>query len=390
MNDVEALRPVFDQAQRRALIVGVAASLPLIAGAFSSTQHFFEAYLYGYILWLGLSLGSLGILILHHLVSGHWGNLIQRIVESGARLTVLMALLFIPVLLGMQHLFPWTDHDYVEASHVLHQKAGYLNVPFFLARAALYFILWIGIAFWLSRTSQLQDRTADVTLVRKMKIFSGPSMVLFVLTVSFASVDWMMSLEPEWYSVIFGMQTIVGAVLTTLSFAIIVVRLLANREPISDVITTRHVHHLGNLLMAFTILWAYMAFSQFLIIWSGNLPEDNMYYIRRLGTGWNVVAAFLLIAHFFVPLMVLLSRRVKRAINTLAYIAAGIFFMRLVDYFWLIMPAFSHEAFRFHWLDVVAPVAIGGVWVAAFIWQVKGQPLVPLHDPRFDDDGGGH
>lgn len=390
MNDVETLRPQFDQAQRRALIVGLVAALPLIAGAFISTRQFFEAYLYGYTVWLGLSLGSLGILILHHLVSGHWGNLIQRIVESGARLLALMALLFIPVLLGMHHLYPWTDHAVVEASHVLHQKAGYLNIPFFLARAALYFILWIGMALWLSKTSRLQDRSADVTLVRKMKIFSGPSMVLFVLTVTFASVDWLMSLEPEWYSVIFGMQMIVGAVLTTLAFAIIVVRMLADREPISEVITTRHVHHLGNLLMAFTILWAYMAFSQFLIIWSGNLPEDNMYYLRRLGTGWNIVALILLVGHFFVPLLVLLSRRVKRAINTLALIAAGIFVMRLVDWFWLIMPAFSHEAFRLHWLDLVAPIAIGGIWVAAFIWQVKGQPLVPLHDPRFYDEGGGY
>lgn len=390
MNDAEALRARFDKAQRRALIVGLVAALPLVAGAFFSTRQFFEAYLYGYTIWLGLSLGSLGILILHHLVSGHWGNLIQRIVESGARLLVLMALLFLPIVLGMHHLYPWTDHAYVEASHVLHQKSGYLNIPFFLARATLYFLMWIGMAFWLSKTSRLQDSSADVTLVRKMKIFSGPSLVLFVLTVTFASVDWLMSLEPEWYSVIFGMQTIVGAVLTTLAFAIVVVRLLADREPISGVITTRHIHHLGNLLMAFTILWAYMAFSQFLIIWSGNLPEDNMYYLRRLGTGWNVVALILLIGHFFVPLLVLLSRRVKRAIHSLALIAAGIFVMRFVDWFWLIMPAFSHEAFRFHWLDLVAPVAIGGIWVAAFIWQVKGQPLVPLHDPRFYDDGGGH
>lgn len=388
MNDVDALRPKFNSIQQRATVVGAVGVLMLAAGALMSTQQFFQSYLYGWLMWFGLSLGCLGILILHHLVSGHWGNVIQRIVESGSRTMALMALLFIPILIGMQDIFPWTDHEYVKSSHVVHHKAGYLNVPFFIARAVIYFALWTGIAVWLSRMSLKQDRTADPTIMRKMKIFSGPAMVLFVLTVSFASVDWMMSLEPEWYSTIYGMQLIVGSVLTTLAFSIMMIAMLEKREPISEVLTTRHIHHIGNLMMAFTVLWAYMAFSQFLIIWSGNLPEDNFWYIRRLGTGWNVIALILLLGHFFVPFALLLSRRTKRALGTLAKIAGAVFVMRLVDLFWLIVPAFSHNHVRIHWLDIIAPIAIGGLWIAVFIWQLKGNPLLPLHDPRFDGTEG--
>ncbi|MFN0158557.1 MAG: hypothetical protein ACKVRP_10875 [Bacteroidota bacterium] len=388
MNGIDALKPQFNRIQQRATVVGTVGVLLLAAGALMSTRQFFQSYLYGWLMWFGLSLGCLGVLILHHLVSGHWGNVIQRIVESGARTMALMALLFLPILIGMESIFHWTDHEFVESSHVVHHKIGYLNVPFFIGRAALYFVLWIGIAFLLSKMSLKQDQTADPALARKMKILSGPSMVVFVLSASFASVDWMMSLEPEWYSTIYGMQLIVGSVLTTFAFAIMMIGMLEKREPISEVLTTRHIHHLGNLLMAFTILWAYLAFSQFIIIWSGNLPEDNFWYIRRLGTGWNVVAVILLIGHFFVPFLLLLSRRTKRVLNALSKIAAGVFVMRLVDLFWTIIPAFSHNQVRLHWLDIIAPIAIGGMWVAVFMWQLKGKPLLPLHDPRFDGTEG--
>jgi len=384
MNDIEALRPQFDRIQSRAFYVGVGGLTLLMIGAFISTHEFFRSYLYGYVFWAGLTLGCLGILLLHHLVSGHWGNVIQRMVESGSRMMLPMAVLFIPILIGLHDLYPWADHSYVEASHTVHKKAGYLNIPFFIVRAVLYFGLWTVAAFLLSNWSLLQDRTADPTITRKMRIFSGPALAGFVLTVSFASVDWLMSLEPEWYSSIYGMLIIVGAVLTTLAFCIVLLFLLGNREPLSEVLTTRHYHHLGNLLMAFTILWAYMAFSQFLIIWSGNLPEDNFWYIRRIGTGWNIVAVVLLIGHFFVPFLLLLSRKSKRVIGNLALIAGGLLVMRLVDLFWLIMPAFTQGEVRFHWLDIVAPVGIGGIWISLFIQQLKNNPLLPLHDPRFE------
>jgi hypothetical protein len=390
MSTTDTLRQDLDRLQLRSLIAGGAGAALLVAGMFVSSEQFFRSYLYGYLLWLGLTLGCLGLLLLHHLVSGHWGNVIQRMLEAGARGMVLMAMLFLPILTGLQSLYPWTDHQLVESSHVLHQKAGYLSIPFFIGRAALYFLFWGGVAFFLVRWSRAQDATGDPGITRRLKIFSGPSLVFFVLTVTLASVDWMMSLEPEWYSTIYGMSMIVGAVLTTLAFCILLVSRLADRPPIADVLTTRHIHHLGNLLMAFTVLWAYMAFSQFLIIWSGNLPEDNFWYLKRLGTGWNVIAIILLIGHFFVPFLLLLSRRTKRAINNLSKIAVGVLVMRLVDLFWLIMPAFQGAELQLHWLDLVAPIGIGGLWMAYFFSQLKGAPLLPLHDPRFSGETSAH
>ncbi len=384
MRDVESY---FKKLEGVSTKVGGAGLVVLAASYFVWGDRFFQSYLLGYLLWLGLTLGCLGILLLHHLVSGAWGHIIQRMAESGTRNLALMGLLFIPILFGMGRLFPWTDESVVAASHVIGHKTGYLNTPFFIVRAVLYFAFWIGVAAMLRRWSARQDAAADASLTRTMKIFSGPATVLFVLTATLASVDWMMSLEPEWYSTIYGMSFIVGAVLTALAFCIFILAQISTFKPYSGILTTRHAHHLGNLLFAFTILWAYMAFSQYLIIWSGNLPEDNSWYLRRTETSWMVVAAALLVGHFFIPFFVLLSRKSKRALRRLSYVAAFLFVMRLVDLFWLTAPAFDASAISLHALDLIAPAAIGGVWVALFARWLRTVPILPLNDPRFGADG---
>ena len=385
MNGRQKAGPPLQWLQFRVLSIGAVGLLGLVIGAFSSTQQFYQSYLFGYLFWVLLALGCLGVLLLHHLVSGAWGHVIQRMMEAGARTLPAMALLFIPLLIGVQNLFPWSRSGDVAASEAIQKKVAYLNVPFFIARAAAFFVVWSAVAFLVSRWSRAQDKSADPALTRRIRTLSGPALVVFALTVTFAGVDWMMSLEPEWYSTIYGMLVIVSAVLSTLAFGIIGVRLLSGYEPFSGILTSRHYHHLGNLLFAFTILWAYMAFSQYLIIWSGNEVEDNFWYIRRLDAGWQAVAVLLLVGHFFVPFLLLLSRKTKRAIHILALIAGGILVMRLVDLFWLVMPAFNEHRMQFHWLDVAAPLGIGGVWLAVFLQQLKGSPLLPLHDPRFNE-----
>jgi hypothetical protein len=385
MKEHDMLRPQLDRLQTRALVVAGVGALLLLMGALTSVQQFFQSYLLGFLFWMLFALGCLGVLLLHHLVSGAWGHVIQRMTEAGARTLPVMALLFVPILFGLQNLFPWSRPEVVEASHVIHKKTAYLNIPFFLIRAAAFFAFWSAVAFLITKWSRMQDQTGDAGLTRKIRMASGPALVFFVLTATFAGVDWMMSLEPEWYSTIYGMHFIVGSVLSTLALCVIGIRLLSDHEPFSRVLSTRHYHHLGNMLFAFTILWAYMSFSQYLIIWSGNLPEDNFWYSRRLDAGWQGVAGLLLVGHFFVPFLLLLSRKTKRIIHSLALIAMWILIMRLVDVFWLIMPAFNDHQFQFHWTNVVAPVAVGGIWVAVFARQLKGQALLPLHDPRFNE-----
>ncbi len=381
MNDTDTLMPRFTRVQQQAKIVGIGGVILMTAGAVFARADFFQSYLFGYLFWMWLTLGCLGILLLHHLVSGSWGHVVQRYLESGVRTLPLMAVLFIPVLLGMKDLYPWTSHEHLE--HAVTEKVGYLNVPFFIARQVLYFGFWITVALWLSKKSRLQDENADPRLTRQIKIISGPSMVFFVVTVTLASVDWMMSLEPEWYSTMYGIGRIAGAALGCIAFTIVMIRFLGKRKPLVDVLSTRHLHHLGNLLMAFTIFWAYIAFSEFLIIWSGNLPEDNMWHLRRMGIDWNILAAILILGHFAIPFALLLSRSVKRRIEPLARIAAGILIMRLIDIYWLVYPAFNEHQLKFHWLSLVAPVAIGAIWVWMFVNYLKSQPLLPLNDPRF-------
>lgn len=386
LTDPDTVEAYFKKLEGIATKVGAAGVVALVAGWLLWSDHFYQSYLLGWLLWVGLTVGCLGILLLHHLVSGAWGHVIQRMVESGTRNIALMGLLFVPIILGMGKLFPWTDDARVAASHVLQHKTGYLNSTFFIVRAAAFFLFWGGVAAFLRKQSAEQDKKADPGRLRSMKIVSGPAMVVFVLTATLASVDWIMSLEPEWYSTIFGMSFIVGATLTALSFCILVLSRVAGEKPYAGLLTSRHAHHLGNLLFAFTILWAYMAFSQYLIIWSGNLPEDNMWYLSRTLTSWNVIAATLLVGHFFVPFFIMLSRKSKRSLSNLRWIAALIFVMRLVDLFWLTAPAFSPTAFSVHPLDIVAPVAIGGVWVALFARWLKTAPILPLNDPRFGKD----
>lgn len=383
MKQNNTLLPRFDAIQRRAAYVAALGIVLLVVGAVTSRADFYQSYLYGYLLWMGLTLGCLGLLLLHHLVSGSWGHITQRYMEAAVQTLPVMAILFLPIILGMHELYPWTNHEGATTSHAVAKKLGYLNVPFFLARQALYFAFWMSIAWWLSKKSRDQDASADPTLTRTMKLVSGPSMVLFVLTVTLASVDWMMSLEPEWYSTMYGVGRIVGAALTALAFCILLVRMLGRYEPFAAILTTRHYHHLGNLMMAFTILWAYIAFSEFLIIWSGNLPEDNMWHLRRMNAEWSTLAAVLIVGHFAVPFGLLLSRERKRHIEPLARLAVFVLIMRCIDMYWLVFPAFNDHRFHFHWLAIVAPVALGGIWVWLFIAHLKPYPLVPLHDPRF-------
>jgi hypothetical protein len=380
MMDTQANSVRLDGARRNALIAAVIGALGCIAGVLLEPGRFFASYLFAYVFWTSISLGFLGITMLHHMTSGRWSFLIQRISEAGMRVLPLQALLFIPLLFGLGYLYPWVYHAGEEAMAV---RSAYLNVPFFIVRAVLYFAIWIGMAYLLNRWSRKQDADADPRLTRSLRLLSAPGMVVYAITATFAAVDWTMSLQPEWFSTIYGMLAVTGQVLAALAVAALVLRMLSASGPLADVVAPRPLTDLGNMIMAFVILWAYMSFSQFLIIWAGNLPDEIPWYLRRLTPGWRMVGLLLIIFHFAVPFLLLLIRRNKQSLRMLAFIAAGILVMRVVDSYWIVMPGAVPSGASVNWTDLAAFLGIGGLWVAWYARQIKGVPLLPQHDPRF-------
>jgi hypothetical protein len=367
--------------QRASLLVGGVALALCGLGAMVSAQQFFYSYLMAYTFWLGIALGALGILMLHNLTGGAWGVLVRRLMESAIRTLPLLLVLFLPLLLGLQSLYEWARPEAVAHDPALQGKVAYLNVPFFVLRAAVYFTFWIGAAYLLTRWSRDLERIPDPRLMQRLRLLSGPGLAVYVLTITFSSIDWLMSLEPHWYSTIYGVHFLGGHVLSAFAFAILLGGSLARRQPLARLMQPLHFQDLGNLLLAFVMLWAYFAFSQWLIIWSGNLPEEVTWYTHRTRGGWEWIALALTIFHFFIPFSLLLLRGVKRRVPVLCALAAAIMFMRLIDIFWYTLPAFHPGTLRIHWMDILAPVGIGGLWLAVFIWQLRPLPLIALNHP---------
>ncbi|MFZ0735961.1 MAG: hypothetical protein WCA98_12550 [Candidatus Acidiferrales bacterium] len=384
MTSAEALGPVFDRAQRSALTVGVLGFVTTGILYLRNPEQFFRSYLLAFVFWIGFPLGCTAIVMLHHLTGGDWGLPIRRPLEAGTRTFPLMLILFIPLLFGLKTLFPWTNLALVNSDPKLKIKEFYLNLHFFLIRAVIYFLIWLALSYFLNKWSEEQDRTGDPALARRLEGISGPGLILYGITVTFACVDWVMSLEPHWFSTIFGMIFMMVEVLGAMALVIVVARILAKYEPFSKAVSADQFNDLGNLLLTFVMLWAYLSFSQFLIIWSGNLREEISWYVVRAAGGWAALAMFLISFHFAIPFLLLLQRGIKRRMRHLAMVAGVLIFISFVDVFWLVVPAFEREGPRLHALDLTAPIAIGGLWVAAFIWQLKRRSLLPLHDPRFE------
>ena len=385
---MRAADPVrFAGLQKQSLLVGVGALALALVGWFMNPQQFYQSWLVGYLFWLAIPLGSFGFVCLHNMTGGGWGFVVRRILESAAGTTPLMALFFLPIVLGLHDLYEWADAAHVAADPILQHKAAFLNVPFFLARATFYFVVWIVVTQLVVRWSRQQDEGSvpRPNLTRRLQLLSGAGLPIYALTVSFATIDWGMTLEPHWFSTIYGMLFVVGQGLATLSFAIIMLRHLSDREPLASVVKPGHFHDLGNLSLAFVMLWAYMSFSQYLIIWSGNLPEEISWYLNRSAGGWQFFAPVLMAFHFALPFLLLLARRRKQSSGPLMRIAVWILVLRFVDIFWLIAPAFSPREFHIHWLDFVIPVAIGGIWFAFFLHRLGSWSLLAVNDPRIEE-----
>lgn len=382
-SDYFSFRPANANLQRNALIVGVVCLAICLIELFRQPTQFFRSYLFGEVFWLGIGLSCLGILMLHHLVSGRWGFVLRRPLEAAAKTLAWMAIFFIPVVAGMHYLYIWSRPAAVAADPIIQQKAFYLNTPFFIVRQAIYWTIWIALAVFLNRLSTQEDETADPDFQRRMRNLSGPGIALYGFTVTFAGFDWVMSLEPHFFSTIYGMMFVITEAVGGMAFITMVAYFISKNKPMSEVIQPSQFHDFGNLLLVFTLLWAYLSFDQFLIIWSGNLQNEIPWYVTRTGRQWAGVALILVIFHFAVPFVLLLQRFVTFQKRYLARVAALLFVMSIVDLFWLLVPAYSPNGPQFHWSDWLALIGLGGIFLTIFISQLKKKPLVPLHDPTF-------
>jgi hypothetical protein len=385
-----------DRLQQRGLYAAVAGFVVGGVGAFLQPGQFMPSWLIGFTFCTGLSLGCLSMLMMQHMTSGYWGLVSRRVFEAGARLLPYCALLFIPVAIFAPSLYSWARPEVVAADEILQHKKFYLSQWFFIVRAVIYFAVWIGCATLLNRWSTQQDR-GEVAITeedtRRFRVISAPGLVVYVLLMSLAAIDWLMSLDPHWYSTIFGFIIVAGQALCGLSFSVAVLAVLVQREPMSDVLRAGHFHDLGKLMLAFVMLWAYFSFSQFLIIWAGNLPDEIPFYLDRMHHGWGVVSWIIVLGHFVLPFCLLLSANLKRRPHALANVAWFIVAIRLVDLIWIVAPNFNQSGMPVSLANVGIPVGLGGLWVYLFAGRLRQHPLVPVNDPYFKDmlaHEGGH
>jgi hypothetical protein len=357
--------------RNRLWLTGVVSGLLCLLGAWHNRDQFFISYLFAYQFWFGIAASCLGLIMLHALTGGAWGEIIHPLLVSGMRTLPFLAFLFLPFIFGLHSLYPWSRPSEMAQDALLQHKQIYLNVHFFWLRTAGYFLLWSWMAWRLERWIHRNAR-------ERMAHHSGPGLILYLLSMTFALVDWMMSLEPHWSSTIYEPMVIIGQVLATLAFLICALAFISPRGLLRRVKSPEQVKpfwDLGNLLLAFVMFWAYLEFSQYLIIWSGNLPDEIAWYLHRQGGGWFWVAMGLIVFQFALPFAALLSRTNKQSLDRLAWIALLILGVHLVDVFWLVQPAFFPGTFHVHWLDGAAPLCVGALWLAAFLTHLQRQPV---------------
>lgn len=373
-----------DQRANRALIVGVIGLVLSAVGLFFNAERFFFAYLTGISFWVTIVVGMLFFVMLHHIVSAKWSVVVRRLTENMMVVIPVLALLFIPVFFGIHSLYHWSHADVVAQDAALQHKSVYLNQTFFVVRTIIYFGIWGVLAWRLLKVSNEQDKEHTESITARMKRISAPGIVLFAFTLSFAGFDWLMSLEAHWYSTIFGVYVFSGGLLAALAALTLVALTLRDHGILTDKITEEHYHDLGKLMFGFTIFWAYIAFSQLLLIWYGNIPEETLWYKHRWDvTSWQIISVVLLFGHFVIPFLALITRAAKRNFTVLKAVAIWLLIMHFVDLYWIILPVYSPDL-QVSWMDVTAVVGIGGIVLWYFWRQMASRPVIPINDPKLD------
>lgn len=376
--------PTFGTLPTRSALAGAVLFALGLVGAIHDVNGFFRAYLVAFLFWIGVTLGCLALLMLQHLTGGKWSLVIRRILEAGTRTLPVMAVAALPLLLGINSLYVWAQPG--QTDPVITAKHIYLNVPFFIVRMAFYFACWFTLIHFLNKWSREEDRGGNLPLWLRLEALGGGGLVLFGLTMNFAAVDWVMSLEPRWYSSIYGLLLMAGMTLAAMAFVVVMLVWLSEREPLRTVVTPQYLQDIGSILLMLVMLWAYLEFSQYLIIWGENLSGEIPWYLRRMQGGWGTVGLALVFLNFALPFFLLLFRHVKQRMRTLMLVACLVLVMRLVDMCWMVLPAFgdAQPAWRLIWMVVLLSLGVGGIWFGLFTWQLQQMPLLPVNDPRME------
>ncbi len=385
-----------------ALGVGGIGLIVWAVGLYFDPEQALRSWLLGFIFWGGIGIGSIGVLMLQYLTGGAWGIVIRRTVEAGSRTLPIIVLLFLPLAIGLTSLYEWTHLP--PTDYTVRHRGWFMTPESWILRSAIYFAIFGVIVYLLNNWSARQDKTDNYfdaeRFLGRATAFCGPAMVVYALIVTFAVVDWVMMLDPHWFSTIWGLLFVAGWALSCFCFSVVILAFLSDKAPMNRILGFRHFHDLGKLMLALVMVWAYFNFSQFLIIWSGNIPEETGWYLTRMAGGWGYIGVILVLFHFAFPFLVLLQQDFKRKAKRLATLAVFILILRLVDMFYLIAPnpridthGFQQGAFLLSWMDFVAPVAVGGIWLWYFFGQLMSRPLVPVMDPFLEkavEHGQGH
>jgi hypothetical protein len=367
--------------------IGIVFLMITVIGAFLDAPQFFRSYLYSFVFWMGISVGCLAWLMIQYLTGGAWGVMVRRICESAAKAIPMWLILFVPLIFGIPFLYgnSWANPNVVAHDPVLQHKALYLNPTFWIVRAFIYLAGWSLLSFLLNRWSDIEDRDGGVKPRQTMAAISAPGLIFSAFAVTFMSTDWIMSVNADWFSTMFGLLFIAGEALSSMSFIVAVMVMLSNYKPMSEFLTRRHMHDLGKLMLATTMLFAYFSFSQFLITWAGNLPEEIPWYKHRLAGGWESLGLFLVIGHFALPFALLLSQDLKKNFKAIRAVAILIIVMRLIGVFWETVPEFFPDHIHVSWMDFTAPIGFGGIFVALFLTNLMRRPLIPPNNPRLEE-----
>jgi hypothetical protein len=359
--------------------VGLVGSLAL--SSCQGAQLYFS-WLVAYLYFLSIALGALFFVLCLFVCRAGWAVVFRRVVENVMATLPVFALLFVPIWIGRHELYSWTDAAEVAKNPVLRGKSGYLNESFFLLRAILYLASWSGLALYFSGQSQKQDQTGGERITRRLGAVAAPGIIVFSLTLTFAAVDWLMSLDPEWYSTMFGVYYFSGSILAAFAFVVVAIAFIHSRGQLRGVVTVEHVHDLGKLLFAFTVFWTYIAFCQYFLIWYGNIPEETSYFMRRSEGSWPAIGKMLMVGHFVIPFFFLMPRAIKRSAPLLVAAALWLLAMHFMDIYWCVMPVHLEHGARFGALDATTALTVGGFFLAAFGWVSSRRALVPMRDPR--------